>query len=278
MNTSGLITLAIIIVNFVVSYRGLKDHSFFARYSFEVEKILVYKQYKRLITSGFLHVSWLHLAFNMISLYFFSGSVEDYLGGINYLVIYFASLVGGNLFSLLIHKNHPDYSAVGASGAVGGIIFASIALFPGMQIGLFGLLFIPGWLYGLIFVLSSIYGIKSRSDNIGHEAHLAGALTGLIIAILIQPSSLINNYVTILLIIVPSIVFIFFIFKRPSTLFIDNFYFKRHHFYSIDHKYNEQKHTEQKEIDLILEKIHKRGMGSLTKKEKEKLKAYSRSG
>ncbi len=277
MDTSGFITLVIIIANIAVSYRGFKDHAFFARYSFEVEKILVYKDYKRLITSGFLHVSWMHLAFNMISLYFFSGSIENYLGGFNYLLIYLASLLGGNLFSLLIHKNHGDYSAVGASGAVGGIIFASIALFPGIQIGLFGLLFIPGWLYGLVYILSSIYGIKSRSDNIGHEAHLAGALTGLAIAILIQPSSLLSNYITILLIVVPSVVFIFFILKRPGTLLIDNYYFKNHHFYSIDHKYNEQKNTEQKEIDLILEKIHKRGMNSLTKKERERLRAYSKS-
>jgi membrane associated rhomboid family serine protease len=278
MDTSGLITLLIIVANFIVSYTGFKNHAFFAKYSFEVEKILVYKDYKRLITSGFLHVNWMHLAFNMISLYFFSGSIESYLGGIKFLLIYFASLLGGNIFSLIIHKNHGDYSAVGASGAVGGVIFASIALFPGMQIGLFGVLFIPAWLYGLIYILSSIYGIRSRSDNIGHEAHLAGALTGMIIAILMQPTSLIDNYITILLIVVPSIVFIFFILNRPGALLIDNHYYKNHHFYSIDHKYNEQKHSEQKEIDQILEKIHKKGMNSLTKKEREKLKAYSRSG
>ncbi len=176
MGTLGLISIAIIIANVFVSYRGFSSHEFFARYSFEVEKILIYKDYKRLITSGFLHVNWMHLIFNMFSLYIFSAGLERYIGSIYYLVIYFVSLVGGNLFSLYIHRNHGSYSAVGASGAVCGTMFSSIALFPGMRIGLFFLpISFPAWMYGLAFVLYSIYGIKSRRDNIGYETHLGGA-------------------------------------------------------------------------------------------------------
>jgi len=166
MSNTGTIALIILVVNVVFSYKGFTNEQFFDRYKFEVDKILINKDYKRLITSGFLHVSWMHLIVNMISLMLFSGSVEGYLGGLKFLIVYVASLIGGDLFTLLVHKNHGDYTSVGASGAVCGIIFASIALFPGMSVGLFVLpISIPGWLFGILFVLYSIYGIKSQNRS-----------------------------------------------------------------------------------------------------------------
>jgi len=276
MGTLGLISTAIIIANIFVSYRGFSSHEFFARYSFEVEKVLIFKDYKRLVTSGFLHVNWLHLIFNMFSLYIFSTGLENYIGGIYYLVIYFTSLVGGNLFSLYIHRQHGAYSAVGASGAVCGIMFASIALFPDMRIGLFFLpISFPAWMYGLAFVLYTIYGIKSRRDNVGYETHLGGALVGLLAAIAIQPSALVYNYIPILLILIPSAIFIYFIIKNPTFLLIDNT-FRRKYNYTAEDRYNSSKHNDEEEVDRILEKIHKRGMNSFTREEKEKLKAFSK--
>ena len=276
----GIVTLLLIIVNGITSYKGFKDQRFFDKYSFEVDKVLINKDYKRMITSGFIHVSWMHLIFNMLSLYFFSNALEIHLGLLKFLLIYFGSLLGGNLFSLVIHKNHGSYSSVGASGAVSGIIFSTIALFPGFGIGFFGIPFsIPAWLYGIAFILFSIYGIRSKKDNIGHEAHLGGALAGLLIAILMEPSSLRHNYVTILLIVLPSIVFIYFILKKPEFLYIDNYFRKeQRNFYSIEHKYNAEKADVQRKVDMILEKIHRKGLESLSKKEKEILEEYSRRG
>ncbi|HTD93458.1 MAG TPA: rhomboid family intramembrane serine protease [Chitinophagaceae bacterium] len=277
MSSTGIITLAIIIANVLVSYQGLNNHSFFARYSFEVERVLVHKEYKRIITGGFLHVNWMHLIFNMLSLYFFSGSVELILGPIYYLLIYFASLIGGNLFSLFLHRHEGSYSSVGASGAVTGIMFAAIAIFPGMSIGFFLIpIAIPGWIYGLVYVLYSIYGIRSRRDNIGHDAHLGGGLIGLLIAILLVPSSLVTNYFPILAIAVPSLIFIFIIVRRPQFLLIQNQFYKTQYKYSIDQRYNLSKLEKQKEVDRILEKIHRKGMASLSKKEKETLEEYSK--
>jgi len=272
MGTLGIISIVIILANFLVSYRGFSDRNFYSKYNFVVENILVYKEYRRILTAGFLHINWMHLIFNMISLYFFSGALEAYIGPLNFLIIYIVGLAGGNLLSLLIHKNAGDYSAVGASGAVSAVIFAAIALFPGMRI----FMFIPAWIYGLAYTLYSIYAIRSRSDNVGHDAHLGGGLTGMLVAIIMYPSSLAENYLPILLIAVPAIAFIYVIITKPGILLVDSFFYNKHHFYSIDHKYNFERKRKQDELDELLDKIGKRGMNSLSPKEKERLKELSR--
>lgn len=277
METIGIITLLLIVANVLVSYQGFKDHRFLDKYAFEVDGILVHKEYQRLFTSGFLHVGWTHLIFNMISLYAFSDTLQDYLGGLNFCIIYAASLLGGNLFSLYIHRNNGDYSAVGASGAVCGIIFASIGVIPGMGIGLWGFgVFIPGWLYGILFVLVSVYGIKSQSDNIGHEAHLGGALVGMTIALAMSPQSFAFTYKAVLAVSILSLVLIWYIIAKPQFLTGGNFFFKRNTYNTLEDRYNAAKLEKQKEVDRILEKVHKSGMGSLTQKEKSILEEYSR--
>jgi membrane associated rhomboid family serine protease len=274
--TAGMISLLIIIVTVVVSYKGFKDHFFFEKYEFGVDKVRLYRDYKRLITSGFLHVNWMHLIFNMLGLYFFSGALTSLLDVYQFLLIYFASMVGGNLLSLIIYKNQGDYTAVGASGAVCGVIFASIALEPRASILL---LFIPmpGWVFGLLYIGLTIYGVRSKRDNIGHEAHLGGAIIGMLLAICLRPAALLENYIYILIIIIPTLVFIYLIITKPHILLIDNLFFKTHtDHYSIDHKYNEKKTNQQQEIDKILDKISKRGINSLSQKEKQMLKDFSK--
>ena len=271
------IAFAIMLATGIVSYIGFNDRAVFKRYAFDVDKVLKQKDYKLLVTSGFLHVGWLHLILNVVSLYIFSENLVGAITPLQYLIIFLASLLGGNLFSLLIHKNHGDYTSVGASGAVSGIMYASIALFPGMQLGILFLpIALPAWLFGLAFVLYSIYGIRSRKDNIGHESHLAGALIGLIIAVILFPDALRTNTLTILLIFIPTAIFIFVILFKPSGLLVDNQFFKKHEFHTIDHRYNLAKKEKQQEIDRILEKIHRRGMGSLTQKEKDFLNKNSK--
>jgi len=202
------------------------------------------------------------------------------MGSLNFLIIFFASLMGGELLSLLVHRNHGDYSSVGASGAICGVMFASVAIFPDMGISLFLLpISIPGWIFALLYVLFSIYGIRSQKNNIGHDAHLGGALVGMTLALVMNPSVLIYNYGKILIILVPTVVFIYLIITRPDALLIDNLFYKTHRdFYSIDHRYNAERTDQQQEIDRILDKINRKGMGSLNKKEKETLEAYSKNG
>ncbi len=279
MSSAGVFVFILIVANVIVSYKGFTNIAFFESYKFEVDRILINKDYKRLITSGFLHVSWTHLFFNMFGLYVFSGMLTMTLGALNFLLIYFASLVGGDLLSLLVHKNHGDYSSVGASGAVCGVMFASVAIFPDNSVGILFLpISIPGWIFALFFVLFSIYGIRSKKDNIGHDAHLGGALVGMILALAMYPSAFIDNYGKILIILVPTVAFIYLIVTRPYILFVDNFFYKTHQdFYSVDHRYNAERADEQQEVDRILDKIGRKGMRSLSRKEKDVLKRYSKN-
>ena len=271
MGISGVVSLIIIAATCFISYKGFKSSNFFASLEFEVEKILLYRDYKRLVTSGFIHVNWQHLIFNMVTLFFFSFGLEASLGSIRFLILYFASEVGGNLVALLVHRKNPGYSSVGSSGAINGILFASIVLFPGLQI-----FFLPGWLFGLIFILFSIYGIRSRRDNIGHESHLGGALTGMVIAILFHPASLTENTIPIILMFLPTIAFMMIIITKPSLLLVDNHWFTHKYNYTVDDRYNAQKRNSEQEVDRILDKINQQGINSLSRKERESLEEYSK--
>lgn len=279
MGTIGLTSLLIIIINIIISYKGFRDEYFFARYAFDVDGILRLKQYDRLISSGFLHINRTHLFFNMLALFLFSSNLDPLLSNQAYLAIYFASLAGGNLLSLWLHRHHGDYTAIGASGAVSGIIFAAIALNPNMRIGLFLLPFhIPGWLFGIGYVLYSIYGIRSDRDNIGHDAHLGGAIVGMLTAVLFQPSSIIYNYTTILVILLPAFFFLYMVLRHPHILLVDNLHFKKHRKgdLTIDDRYNSARVIREQEIDGLLEKIHRNGLRSLTRKERKTLEDNSR--
>lgn len=194
---------------------GFSDRDLNNKLIFNVGAVLRDKQWYRLITSSFLHGDWMHLIFNMMTLYFFSDIIVEAFGAWRYLVIYFASVLCGGLLSLFVHRREPYYLALGASGGVVGILFAAIALVPNAQIGL---LFIPGripgWLFGILYLGYSIYGMRSNSDNIGHDAHLGGAAAGLLLTILFAPGVLSAHGLYIGIMIVPLIVLAVLLWKK----------------------------------------------------------------
>lgn len=182
MNT---IIFILIGVTALISNKGFEDRLFFNKYMLRVGDVIGNKEYIRLLSSGFLHADWTHLLFNMISLYFFAPEILFEVGIYNFLAIYIGSMLAGNLASVYYNKDNYMYSAIGASGGVSGVIFSAIILQPGMSLYVFPIpIAIPGWLFGIAYVLYSIYGMKKQLGNIGHTAHLAGGLFGLIITLL----------------------------------------------------------------------------------------------
>jgi len=202
--------LLIIIANVLVSMKGFKDSAFLDKYKFQVGRILSGEKI-RMLTSGFLHVDFMHLGFNMYALYLFGGIVAGILGMPNFLIIYFISLIAGNLYSLKYHKDEPYYSAVGASGAVSGIVYASILLYPDMSLYLFFIpIPIPGYIFGVGYLLYSIYGMKKQLGNVGHSAHLGGAIGGFAITLVLNPSLFATNKLMVLLLAIPIVLVLLF--------------------------------------------------------------------
>ncbi|BAP32046.1 S54 family peptidase [Chryseobacterium sp. StRB126] len=186
-----ILVLIIIAVTCVFSYMGFNNTALFEKYKFNVGAITNRKEYIRLISSAFLHADFMHLFFNMLSLYFFQGVVVHFFGEIGFLIIYFGSMILGNLFSLQIYQKQPWYSAIGASGAVSGIIFASIAMAPNE----ISVNFLPGWLFGTLYFGYSVYMMLNPKqwDNLGHAAHLGGAFFGLVYSIILHPQLAMTN-------------------------------------------------------------------------------------
>ncbi len=268
MSDIGIFGLVILVLNLIVSYKGFTDQSFFERFKFQVEAVLHRREYWRIITSGFLHVGWMHLAFNMFALTSFSGVLEVKLGISTLVVIYFASMIAGDLFALFRHRYHGGYSAVGASGAVSGVVFAYIAL---MQEAKLSMLFLPisfpAWVFGLGYTLYTIYGIHKQNDNIGHEAHFGGGLAGMLIAICINPSVVLSNYLPILGVLLPSVLFLIWVLKSPSLFSVGGARPLQGKL-TKDQRYNAEKKVRQDELDRILDKISRKGYEKLSEREK----------
>ena len=182
--------IIILIATIAMSYYGFNNATFFNRYMFNVGAVQK-GDYVRLISSGFLHANWEHLIFNMISLFFFYEVVTDSMGELLFVFIYFGSMLLGNVFSLQIYKRQSYYSAIGASGAVSGIIFTAIALYPkAIKVN-----FLPGWLFGALYFGYSVFMMfnPQKGDNLGHTAHIGGALFGLAVVVLYAPTIVMHN-------------------------------------------------------------------------------------
>lgn len=201
---------ALIGATVLFSIQGFNSRSFFDRYMLRVGSVLNGKEYIRMVSSGFLHADWMHLLFNMMTLYFFGPEVIFITGPIYFAIIYFGSLLFGNLISVYFNRSNWMYSAIGASGAVSGVIFAAIILVPEMSLFILPIPFpIPGWAFGIGFVLFSIYGMKKQIGNIGHSAHLGGGISGIIITILLIPSVLRSSWLIIILILIPFVILMY---------------------------------------------------------------------
>ena len=192
LDSLPIATFAIIGVTVLVSLFAFKDAALTEKLIFEPQAILSGKEYHRLVSSALLHLDGRHLLGNMFTLYFFGRALESLMGVEQYLIIYLGSVVGGSLLSLYLHRHH-EYRALGASGGVCGVLFAFILLLPGAGIYILPIPFpIPAWLYAIVFLAGSFFALKHRWGNIGHDAHIGGAVIGLLITAFLVPHAVVN--------------------------------------------------------------------------------------
>ncbi|RZJ60859.1 MAG: rhomboid family intramembrane serine protease [Flavobacterium sp.] len=210
-----IVVLVIMGITALVSYKGFNDIAFFRKYEFHIGSIRAGEQY-RMITSAFLHADMMHLIFNMLTLYFFAPVVIYYMGVLPFLIVYVSSLVCGSLLTLYFHKNDFAYRAIGASGAVTGILYAAILLEPDMMLGLFFIVPIPAYVFGIGYLLYSIYGMRAKNDNIGHTAHFGGAIGGYVFTLMRNPEMFTDNTLMVGLLAVPIV--ILFIMSKSGKI------------------------------------------------------------
>lgn len=190
------ITLILIAINVIVSLLGLYAHPRIIEIGMMIPyRTVRQKTWYEIITSGFVHASLGHLFFNMFTLYFFGTVLEQVLGPAQFLILYFSGLVISSLPSLIKHKDNPEYATLGASGAVESVLFAFILLFPFEKIYLMLIpIGVPAFIFGIAFIAYSIYASK-QEGKVNHEAHIAGAVWGIIYMIIFIPG-VIDHFLT----------------------------------------------------------------------------------
>lgn len=207
--------ISIIVLTCIISYKGFTDPAFFRKYEFHIGSIRAGDQI-RMFSSAFLHADIMHLAFNMLTLYFFAPVVITYLGNFYFLLIYAASLLAGSLLTYYFHKNDYGYRAIGASGAVTGILYAAILLRPDMTLGLYFIIPVPAYVFGIGYLLYSIYGMRAKRDNIGHTAHFGGAIAGYLITLARVPEMFTENTLMVVLLAIPIV--LLFVLEKAGKL------------------------------------------------------------
>lgn len=182
---------------------GFSNRLFFDKYKHHPVSEHQNKEWIRFLSSGFLHADWGHLIINIYVLMMFGKNVEiffrnvfgDIPGTVLYLLMYITCIIAADLPSYFKHKNNPSYSAIGASGAVSGVVFISILINPLMGIGIIFIpIYIPAFIFGILYLIYTSWASKKGQSRIGHDAHFFGALYGMFFISIFYPKILINVF------------------------------------------------------------------------------------
>lgn len=192
------LTILIIIVTVVISYNTFNNQYKKAKWLFIPTSIKRNKEWYRFLSHGFIHADWGHLLFNMLTLLFFAPILENSLlayydnsGYLIFILYYLSAIIVSSIYSYITNMYNDSYASLGASGGVSAILFATIALNPTMGIGLLFIpIHIPAFIFGIMYIIYSHHMAKRNMDNIGHDAHLHGALYGFVLLFILIPSQL----------------------------------------------------------------------------------------
>lgn len=186
-------TIIIIAITVLVSIAAFNNMELMSKLIFWPAHMDSPKEYYRFITAGLIHADWMHLFFNMYVLWIFGEQIEDVFSGyigkpFLYPLLYILGLIAASLPSFAKHKDDYYYRALGASGAVGSILFSFIYFAPWSTLYIFGLIPIPAILFGILYLAYSAYASNKGQDNIGHDAHFYGSVFGFVFTLLFDPS------------------------------------------------------------------------------------------
>ena len=194
-----MITVIIIAITCIVSILCFNGTLNGNKLIFNAYQVWHRKEWYRMLTSGIIHSGWGHLFFNMLTLHFFGRVVEQYFsaafggvpGAVLYVVLYVSALAISSLGDLVKYRDNWNYNALGASGAVSAVLFASILFAPKMGIYIYLIpIPVPGYIFAPLYLLYCWYMAKRNMDNIGHTAHFWGAVYGILFPIICKPDVL----------------------------------------------------------------------------------------
>ncbi|MDR2938677.1 MAG: rhomboid family intramembrane serine protease, partial [Prevotellaceae bacterium] len=189
-------TLTIVIITVLVSIACFRRRDVFEKLLLSPYRVMHNREWWRVITHGFVHADYLHLAVNMLVLYSFGEAVELWLGAttnfpkLHYFVLYFGGMVVAGIPDLVKRKEVYHYASVGASGAVSAVLFAFIFFQPWSKLLLMGVIPIPGIIFGPLYLWYSSYMARRGGDNVNHDAHFYGAVFGFVYPLFVEPSLL----------------------------------------------------------------------------------------
>ena len=187
------ITMIILVLTTIISFLSFNNSRLMDALIFWPPAISMRRQYYRFLTCGFIHADIMHLAFNMITLYFFGRGLElFYMGRLGlqhyyFTLLYLSAIVVANIPSYLKQHDNYNYRSLGASGGVCAVLFAFILIDPWETLQLFGLVDVPAIAYAVLFLAYTIYMSRRGGDNVNHDAHLWGAIYGVVFTIIAHP-------------------------------------------------------------------------------------------
>lgn len=178
------VACVIFVITIITSLLAFSNNNLYSKMMLHPYTVFRGKDLHTVITSGLIHRDWMHLFFNMLSYFFFAFNLEPVIGHWQFGVLYVLSLILSDMPTVVKHKNDYNYFSLGASGAVSAVIFSTILFDPWNKIFIFPFPFgVWFWAFGILYLVYCHYASKYSRDQINHDAHFFGAISGLMITI-----------------------------------------------------------------------------------------------